>query len=160
MSNELEKLHIAAFDLREVGMLQTAGDIDYLVSWLKSPEFNNGFHLAPHPAGENTIDAYSNNCPIPFTASRDTVKVCKAKICADAILSDINDLLIKLKKIYTDDLEVIALDSYIEYVSKVRDLLDKEELNDWIRIFPEMGQLFNEEDISKWLEWDHNPIEL
>jgi hypothetical protein len=45
MSNELEKLHIIAFDLRGIGMMQTAGDIDYLVSWLKSPEFNNGVHL-------------------------------------------------------------------------------------------------------------------
>ena len=58
MSNELERLRMIAFDLREIGMLQTAGDIDYLVSWLRSPEFNNGEHLAPHPAGENTVDVY------------------------------------------------------------------------------------------------------
>lgn len=159
MSNELEKLHIIAFDLRGIGMMQTAGDIDYLVSWLKSPEFNNGVHLAPHPAGENTIDAYSNNCPIPFTASRDTVKNCKARLYATAIIEEAGELITSLKSIYTDELETVALDSYIEYINKVKDLLDEEELLDWVSIFPEMGAISNE-DIRTWFNWDHDPIEL
>lgn len=127
MSNELERLHMIAFDLREIGMAQTAGDIDYLVSWLKSPEFNHGKHLAPHPAGKNTKDQYSNNCPIPFTVSGETIRCCRERLTASCIISEASDIINTLKAIYTDELELTALNSYIENLNEVKDLLDESE---------------------------------
>ena len=126
MSNELERLRIIAFDLREIGMLQTAGDIDYLVSWLISPEFNNGEHLAPHPAGENTKDQYSNNCPIPFTPSISIIQRCTDSHSAIQLIQSAKDIINYLSNVYTDSLEQTAINVYLEYSNKVISLLGGE----------------------------------
>ena len=126
MSNELERLRIIAFDLREIGMLQTAGDIDYLVSWLISPEFNNGEHLAPHPAGENTVDVYSNNCPIPFTPSLSLIQRCTDSHSAIQLIQSAKDIINYLSNVYTDSLEQTAINVYLEYSNKVISLLGGE----------------------------------
>lgn len=119
MKNYLDKLHELAYSLYLNGMRQSAGDIDYLVSWLKSPEINNGNHLKPNPAGKNTIDAHSNNCPIPYYVCNRLVNFCKSSLYAEIIFAEIKDILILLKEIYTDDVETVALDSYIEYSDEV-----------------------------------------
>lgn len=75
MIDELVKLREIEYELNNIGMHQIAGDIGYLVSWLVSPEYNNGVHKKPDPAGPNTIDAGSNNCPIPYIVSVDDVKI-------------------------------------------------------------------------------------
>lgn len=126
MSNELERLRMIAFDLREVGMLQTAGDIDYLVSWLKSPEFNHGVHLAPHPAGENTKDPYSNNCPIPFTPSISIIQHCTDSHSAIQLIQSAKDIINDLSYVYTDSIEQTAVNVYLEYSNKVISLLGGE----------------------------------
>ena len=126
MSNELERLRMIAFDLREIGMLQTAGDIDYLVSWLRSPEFNNGEHLAPHPAGENTKDQYSNNCPIPFTPSVSIIQRCTDSHSAIQLIQSAKDIINYLSNVYTDSLEHTAINVYLEYSNKVISLLGGE----------------------------------
>ena len=126
MSNELERLRAIAFDLREIGMLQTAGDIDYLVSWLKSPEFNNGEHLAPHPAGENTKDQYSNNCPIPFTPSISIIQRCTDSHSAIQLIQSAKDIINDLSDVYTDSIEQTAVNVYLEYANKVIALLGGE----------------------------------
>ena len=126
MSNELERLRMIAFDLREVGMLQTAGDIDYLVSWLKSPEFNHGVHLAPHPAGENTVDVYSNNCPIPFTPSISIIQRCTDWHSAIQLIQSAKDIINDLSGVYTDSIEQTAVKVYLEYSNKVISLLGGE----------------------------------
>ena len=126
MSNELERLRMIAFDLREIGMLQTAGDIDYLVSWLKSPEFNHGEHLAPHPAGENTIDVYSNNCPIPFTPSISMIQRCTDSHCAIQLIQSAKDIINDLSDVYTDSIEKTAINVYLEYSNNVIHLLGGE----------------------------------
>lgn len=126
MSNELERLRMIAFDLREIGMLQTAGDIDYLVSWLRSPEFNNGEHLAPHPAGENTKDPYSNNCPIPFTPSVSIIQRCTDWHSAIQLIQSAKDIIGDLSDVYTDSIEQTAVNVYLEYSNKVISLLGGE----------------------------------
>ena len=126
MSNELERLRMIAFDLREIGMLQTAGDIDYLVSWLKSPEFNHGVHLAPHPAGENTKDQYSNNCPIPFTPSVSMIQRCTDSHSAIQLIQSAKDIINDLSGVYTDSIEQTAVKVYLEYSNKVISLLGGE----------------------------------
>ena len=126
MSNELERLRMIAFDLREIGMLQTAGDIDYLVSWLRSPEFNHGEHLAPHPAGENTVDIYSSNCPIPFTPSVSMVQRCTDSHGAIQLIQSAKDIINDLSNVYTDSLEQTAINVYLEYSNKVISLLGGE----------------------------------
>lgn len=89
----LEELHKCAVDLRRVGMMQSVGDYDYLVAWLRSPEFNNGEHLKPHPAGENTIDEYSNNCPIPFTPNRQMVSYCTDNDIAEQLIQSARNII-------------------------------------------------------------------
>ena len=126
MSNELERLRAIAFDLREIGMLQTAGDIDYLVSWLKSPEFNHGVHLAPHPAGENTKDPYSNNCSIPFTPSISITQRCTDSHSAIQLIQSAKDIIDDLSDVYTDSIEQTAINVYLEYSNKVISLLGGE----------------------------------
>ena len=126
MSNELERLRMIAFDLREIGMLQTAGDIDYLVSWLRSPEFNHGEHLAPHPAGENTVDVYSNNCPIPCTPSVSIIQRCTDSHSAIQLIQSVKDIINDLSNVYTDSLEQTAINVYLEYSNKVISLLGGE----------------------------------
>ena len=126
MSNELERLRMIAFDLREIGMLQAAGDIDYLVSWLKSPEFNHGEHLAPHPAGENTKDQYSNNCPIPFTPSISIIQRCTDWRSAIQLIQSAKDIINDLSYVYTDSIEQTAINVYLEYSNKVISLLGGE----------------------------------
>ena len=123
MSNELERLRMIAFDLREIGMLQTAGDIDYLVSWLKSPEFNHGEHLAPHPAGENTIDVYSNNCPIPFTPSVSMIQRCTDSHSAIQLIQSAKYIINDISDVYIDSIEQTAVNVYLEYSNKIISLL-------------------------------------
>lgn len=123
MSNELERLRMIASDLREIRMHQTAGDIDYLVSWLISPEFNNGEHLAPHPAGENTKDQYSNNCPIPFTPSVSIIQRCTDSYSAIQLIQSAKDIINDLSDVYTDSIEKTAINVYLEYSNNVIHLL-------------------------------------
>lgn len=124
--SKLKKLHEFAIDLRRIGMYQTAGDIDYLVSWLVSPEFNNGTHLKPHPAGKNTIDPYSNNCPIPFTANLDLIRKCTSLIEAKSIVGEISTILNYLKTVFTSNVEDTAISSYISYNDKLYEMLGGE----------------------------------
>lgn len=126
MIDLLEELHKRAVDLRYVGMMQSAGDYDYLVAWLRSPEFNNGEHLRPHPAGENTIDEYSNNCPIPFTPSRQMISYCTNNDIAEQLIQSARYIITELLNIYTDDIEQTAINEYLEYSNKIITLLGGE----------------------------------
>ena len=123
VQSELQKLHEFAVNLRYIGMAQSAGDYDYLVSWLASTDFNNGKHLQPNPAGENTIDNYSNNCPIPFTSSLDLIKTCTSILEAKYIVGEILNILDYLKSIFTSNEESIAIESYIDYTNTLYEML-------------------------------------
>lgn len=147
MSSKLKQLHIVAVKLHSIGMRQTAGDIDYLISWLMSPETNNGVHKKPDPAGKNTIDANSNNCPIPYTACRESVIACKARFYARALLDEAKDIINELKAIYNESIEATALNEYLTNIDDVVKFLDHEELNDWLEIFPELEAIGDGDDI-------------
>lgn len=126
MIDLLETLHKCAANLRRIGMMQSAGDYDYLVAWLRSPEFNNGEHLKPHPAGENTIDAYSNNCPIPFTPSSYLIKNITDNNNALQLIELARDIITNLLDVYTDDIEQSAINVYLDYSNKIVELLGGE----------------------------------
>ena len=126
VQSELQKLHEFAIDLRYIGMTQSAGDYDYLVSWLASTDFNNGKHLKPNPAGENTIDVCSNNCPIPFTSSLDLIKTCTSILEAKYIVGEILNILDYLKSIFTSNEESTAIESYIDYTNTLYEMLGGE----------------------------------
>lgn len=119
MNNYLKRLRDIAYSLYLNHMKQCAGNIDYLVSWLRSPEYNNGIHLRPHPAGLNTVDEHSNNCPIPYYATYDLISSCTSLLYAEILFSELRDIITELKSIYTDDVEIIALDSYLEYIDDI-----------------------------------------
>ena len=127
MIDELKRLHIIALRLNQLGMRQTAGDIDYLVAWLRSPQFNNGVRLKPDPAGENTVDAKSSNCPIPYTVSKSTIEACEPTPITVSLVNSAIDIINELKTIYTDDTATVALNEYISNLTKVKSLLDEVE---------------------------------
>jgi hypothetical protein len=124
MSDELCALHNYALALRQINMLQVAGDFDYLAAWLNSSEWTDGSHLKPDPAGENTIDAYSNNCPIPYTACRKITDCCTDLYTASNIVNSAKSLIQSLLDIYTDEVEQTAIKVYLDYVDDLIYLID------------------------------------
>jgi hypothetical protein len=126
MIDLLDTLHRFAIELRRIGMIQSAGDYDYLVAWLRSPEFNNGEHLPPHPAGKNTVDDYSNNCPIPFTPSNGIINRCTDNDRAEQLIQSAKDIITELSDVYTDDIEQTAINVYLDYSDKIITLLGGE----------------------------------
>lgn len=126
MNELLDRLHNYAYKLRDLNMLQVAGDIDYIVAWLRSPEWTGGEHLKPNPAGKNTIDSYSHNCPIPFTPSREMVEGCTDVDFATVYMYSVRDIIAELREIYSSDEEQIALEVYTEYANEVITLLGGE----------------------------------
>ena len=147
MAVKLKELHIIALKLKEIGLKQTAGDIDYLISWLMSDGKDGDVHLRPYPAGKNTIDAHSHNCPIPYTPCEESVQPCKSRIYARTLLLESKDIISSLKSKYTDEDEIIAINEYIVNIDGVITILDKAELNEWSDIF---GSLIDFDDIV-WL---------
>lgn len=124
----IDTLHDYAVRLRNLGMLQVAGDYDYFVAWIKSTDWTGGAHLKPDPAGENTIDGYSNNCPIPFTPSEDLIK--HAADNTDDVVKLIQfakNTITELLNVYTDDIEQTAINAYLDYSNKIITLLTGEE---------------------------------
>ena len=119
MISLLDQLHDYAYELRSLGLLQIAGDIDYLVAWLKSPEYNNGYHLRPNPAGKDTIDFYSNNCQIPHEVCPCIVMYCKNDSEAITILKIERYLISELLSTYVTDEEQIAILAYIKYLDEI-----------------------------------------
>lgn len=114
----VDTIHDYAVRLRELGMLQAAGDYDYFVAWIKSIEWTGGTaHLKPNPAGAATIDENSNNCPIPYIVSYDSVKGCANENLEEAktICQSVNNILDSLKIIYSTDVEWTAIAAYIDY---------------------------------------------
>ena len=119
MISLLDQLHDYAYELRNLGLLQIAGDIDYLVAWLKSPEYNNGYHLQPNPAGKDTVDFYSNNCQIPHEVCPCLVMYCKNDNEAITILKIERYLIAELLSTYVTDEEQIAILAYIKYIDEI-----------------------------------------
>ena len=124
----VDTLHDYAHKLRHVGMLQVAGDLDYLVAWIKSPEWTGGTHLEPHPAGKDTVDFNSNDCPIPYTPCYEMVECCTNKPFAVAYLQSAKSIIQELLSIYTDGIEQTAINAYLDYSDKVIALLKGEEI--------------------------------
>lgn len=127
MCDRLNIIHKYAHRLRHLGMLQVAGDLDYLVAWIRSPEWTGGAHLEPHPAGKDTIDFNSNNCPIPYTPCDEIVRCCTNKPFAAGYMQSAKSAIQELLSIYTDDIEQTAINAYLDYSDKVIALLKGEE---------------------------------
>ena len=122
----IDTLHEYAIRLKKLGLLQIAGDIDYLIAWLKSPEFNNGFHLPPHPAGENTYDEHSHCCPIPFIPCRTALKRFVNNCEVLNLIGSAKDIITELLSEYTSDLEQTAIQAYIDYTDNLINIFSDE----------------------------------
>lgn len=127
MIDELCTLHSYALALRQINMLQVAGDLDYIVAWLKSPEWTGGPHLKPDPAGKNTVDVYSNNCPIPYTVCRKIVDCCTNLYTASGIINSTKSIIQRLLTIYTSEVEQVAIKAYLDYIDDLIYLIDGSE---------------------------------
>lgn len=117
-ANDLDAISEYAYQLKLLGMIQSAGNYDYLVAWIKSPLYNGSSYLPPHPAGNNTIDEYSHNCPIPYYDPyeyRNCSDIDKAVMLLKYIATHIDNL-----KAYIDnDLEQTAILSYKGYTANI-----------------------------------------
>lgn len=117
-SNDLDAISEYAYQLKLLGMIQSAGNYDYLVAWIKSPLYNGGSYLPPHPAGNNTIDEYSHNCPIPYYDPyeyRNCSDIDKTIMLLKYIATHIDNL-----EAYIDnDLEQTAILSYKGYTENM-----------------------------------------
>ena len=117
-ANDLDAISEYAYQLKLLGMIQSAGNYHYLVAWIKSPSYNSGNYLPPHPAGNNTIDEYSHNCPIPYYDPyeyRNCSDIDKAIMLLKYIATHIDNL-----EAYIDnDLEQTAILSYKGYTANI-----------------------------------------
>lgn len=122
-----DKLHNIAYELNKINMKQVAGDVDYLVSWLLSPEWNNGVHMCPSPMGEDTEDFDTFHCPIPYPANKNII--CKEQDANDAcvFLDRVKCIISKLSEIYNDEDEQCVFAAYNKYVDNLLFLITGEE---------------------------------
>jgi hypothetical protein len=111
----LNKIELYSYALEKLHLYQIAGDYGYFVAWMRSTEWNNGEHLAPHPAGENTIDEYSHNCPIPYYVNSELFRGCNNLQLSKSFIMSIKQTLYDIKPLITCELENIAVNCYIEY---------------------------------------------
>lgn len=127
MSDLICKLHEIAVYFHRINMRQTAGDLDYIASWLRSPLWNHGEHLKPDPAGENTVDAYSHNCPIPYTANPNLIDRCSDLDAAIVYVGMAKDTLEQLALLYDSDEEETAINCYTEYLDALYSIITGED---------------------------------
>ena len=124
MDDLLDQLLVYSYQLYKLNVKQAAGDYDYFVTWLRSVDpINNDKHFGVVPAGENTVAPLANNCPIPYTPSKEIVKDCLNKNMAACIFTYITSILSQMDSYVTGD-EVGALEEYKLYTSKLRSFLD------------------------------------
>lgn len=122
-SDLLRALSELAYRLQTLNMAQAAADYSYLVDWMKSPLFNNGVHLPPHPAGKSTKDEYSSNCPIPYYVQNGIADDCLSIAEAIDVLSGIKSILAEIKSSTEDIDEIIAIDAFDKYTSDLITIL-------------------------------------
>lgn len=124
----LDELQIYSFRLRLLNLQQISADYDFLCAYLGSDKWDNplkksDFYLAPHPAGKNTIDAYSHNCPIPYTLDWTIKKKCYDADSAVWYLKRVNTLLYSLRELVSDPSGVTAINEYLNYTYEASKLL-------------------------------------
>jgi len=163
MSSKLSTIHEYAHNLRHLNMLQAAGDFDYLVAWIRSPEWAGGIHLKPNPAGKDTVDAYSNNCPIPFPPCCKLAEICTDKRVAIQYIKCIKPLVQDLLNEYTDEVEQTAIQAYLDYCDDLIRILSGEEPGPVPPIHPtaytnsvinERAVVYSDEDQTKTITYN------
>jgi hypothetical protein len=125
MDEILKQIHYYAQQLKGINMWQAAGDYDYISSFLDSPRWNDGEYYGVVPRGEETVDEYSHNCPIPFTANRCLVSRCYDNNKALEILNKLSDIFNTLKSDVSGD-GLAAINAYIENTNLYIELLGGE----------------------------------
>ena len=132
----LQTLSDLSYRLRCVGMEQASADYDYMIAWMRSPLLNNGVHLKPHPAGKNTIDVYSNNCPIPYDDYSYATHFTDNKEII-FLLKSANDIINEISSKVTDSIESNAISAYREYTDNVLSILD----SNYVPSHPQAGEI-------------------
>ncbi len=128
MNNLLDQLLGYSYQLYKLNMRQPAGDYDYLVAWLRSVDLiNSDKHFGVAPAGENTISPFANNCPIPYTATKELVKDIYNETMCLCLIENIYNILTELLSNVSRDEEITAVNAYLNYTSKLITLLKGEE---------------------------------
>lgn len=121
---ELEEI---AYKLYKIQCRQTSGDIEYFIAWIRSSAISDSGHLGPTPAGENTVDLYSHNCPIPYTASLYIIDGCTDYDYAEYYLYKAKDIFTTLLSKYTSIYEQTAIHAYLDYIDDLLYLIKGEE---------------------------------
>ena len=127
MNDLLDQLLVYSYQLYKLNMKQAAGDYDYLVAWLRSVDpISSDKHYGVVPAGENTVAPLANNCPIPYTATRELVKDSYNSVMCLCLIRSINEILAELNSYMSSDDEITAINSYLDYTNKLVTLLERE----------------------------------
>ena len=128
MNDLLDQLLGYSYQLYKLNMRQPAGDYDYLVAWLRSTDpINSDKHFGVVPAGENTISPFANNCPIPYTATKELVKDNYNEVMCLCLVENIYQVLTELLSNVSSDDEITAVNAYLNYTSKLITLLNGED---------------------------------
>ena len=128
MNDLLDQLLGYSYQLYKLNMRQPAGDYDYLVAWLRSTDpINSDKHFGVVPAGENTISPFANNCPIPYTATKELVKDNYNEVMCLCLVENIYQVLTELLSSVSSDDEITAVNAYLNYTSKLITLLNGED---------------------------------
>ena len=124
MNELLAQLQAYSYQLYKLNMRQAAGDYDYFVAWIKSVDPNDeNKHFGVAPAGENTIAPLANNCPIPYTVTKNSVKGCTNIEIAGIIIKQIKEIFSNISATVSDADETTAVNSFIEYTDKLLELI-------------------------------------
>lgn len=111
--------------LSNLGLKQIAADIDYLIAWFDSVNWNSSLkrnkneHIRPNPAGKDTIDPNSHNCPIPYVSLIPYILNTRTRETSLVLLNILYNEFVTLRELVTDDVETTAIESYIDYLSRV-----------------------------------------
>lgn len=124
----IDPIEVLGGELCKLGMRQVSSDIAYFVAWYKSAELTtDGSRLKPTPAGERTVDAYSSNCPIPYTVSYDSIKDCTDIKRASSLCELLGGRFTVLRMLSAREPEVVGVaNQYIDYVESLKSLLYKQ----------------------------------
>ena len=106
-----------SYKLYKAGMRQAAGDYAYFVAWVRSENWDNPLkngknRLPPEPLGINTVDPYSNNCPIPYE------KIVPIDEYTKIIINNIITSLESLQSLIVDENVINVIENFIEASGK------------------------------------------
>ena len=123
LSECLKALLFASEEFKNIGLLQLYADLGYLCAWFTTVDtYNISGHRPPDPAGDETSDIHSNNCPIPYPVT-DILLYCKDLNKLKYIIPNVNNILTEMLNLDLNNSEVIAVNSFLGRINEVSSIV-------------------------------------